>query len=110
MSVTVLACVISGSIFLAAGLIARNPTVPAALLLLWESINAFLPGSLKMMSVVFYLQSLCPIEPPPDRSIPPLFPSPGFARPANWSVHGLAGDYGRDDDHPGRERNAGTET
>ncbi len=70
--VTVLACLVYGSIFLAFGLIAKNPAVPAALLLLWESVNAFIPGTLKMLSVVFYLQSLCPIEAPPDRTIPPL--------------------------------------
>ena len=40
-------------------------------LLLWESANAFIPGSLKMASVVFYLQSLCPMEAPPDVTIPP---------------------------------------
>ena len=71
MGISMLACAAYGSIFLAAGLIAKNPAVIAALLLLWESINAFIPGSLKMASVVFYLQSLCPIEPPPDVTIPP---------------------------------------
>lgn len=73
MSIAVLACAAYGSLFLAASLLARNPTVPAALLLLWESVNAFLPGTLKMFSVVFYLQSLTPIDPPPDTSVPPLF-------------------------------------
>jgi len=52
--------------------IAKNPAIPAALLLLWESVNGFIPGTLKMASVVFYLQSLCPIEPPPDATIPPM--------------------------------------
>jgi ABC-type transport system involved in multi-copper enzyme maturation permease subunit len=70
--VSALACLVYGSIFLAFGLIAKNPAVPAALLLLWESANTFIPGSLKMASVVFYLQSLCPVEAPPDRTIPPL--------------------------------------
>src|SRR4029077_15620301 len=70
--VSALACLVYGSIFLAFGLIAKNPAVPAALLLLWENANTFIPGSLKMASVVFYLQSLCPVEPPPDRTIPPL--------------------------------------
>jgi ABC-type transport system involved in multi-copper enzyme maturation permease subunit len=68
--VSALACLVYGSIFLAFGLIAKNPAVPAALLLLWESANSFIPGSLKMASVVFYLQSLCPVEAPPDRTIP----------------------------------------
>jgi len=72
MGIAALACAAYGSIFLAAGLIAKNPAVPAALLLLWESVNAFIPGTLKMASVVFYLQSLCPIEAPPDATIPPM--------------------------------------
>jgi ABC-type transport system involved in multi-copper enzyme maturation permease subunit len=71
MGISALACAAYGSIFLAAGVIAKNPAVIAALLLLWESVNAFIPGSLKMASIVFYLQSLCPIEPPPDATIPP---------------------------------------
>ncbi|HLQ78286.1 MAG TPA: hypothetical protein VK210_13085 [Terriglobia bacterium] len=72
MGIAALACAAYGSIFLAAGLIAKNPAIPAALLLLWESVNGFIPGTLKMASVVFYLQSLCPIEPPPDATIPPM--------------------------------------
>jgi len=71
MGISMLACAAYGSIFLAAGLVAKNPAIIAALLLLWESVNAFIPGSLKMASVVFYLQSLCPIEAPPDVTIPP---------------------------------------
>jgi ABC-type transport system involved in multi-copper enzyme maturation permease subunit len=71
MGISALACAAYGSIFLAAGLVAKNPAVIAALLLLWESVNAFIPGSLKMASVVFYVQSLCPIEAPPDVTIPP---------------------------------------
>jgi len=71
MGVSMLACAAYGSLFLAAGLVAKNPTTFAALLLLWESVNAFIPGNLKMASIVFYLQSLCPIEPPQDINIPP---------------------------------------
>lgn len=75
MSIAALACVIYGSIFLAAGLISKNPAVPAALILLWESVNGFIPGTLKMASVVFYLQSLSPIEAMPDQNLPPLLRS-----------------------------------
>jgi hypothetical protein len=39
MSVAALACAIYGSIFLAAGLVSKNPSVPAALILLWESVK-----------------------------------------------------------------------
>jgi ABC-type transport system involved in multi-copper enzyme maturation permease subunit len=72
MSVAALACVGYGSVFLAAGLITNNPTVPAAFMLIWESVNAFMPGTLKMASVLFYLQSLCPIAAPVDRGMPPF--------------------------------------
>ena len=38
-----LACVGYGSIFLAAGLLLRNPIIPAVVILFWENINNFLP-------------------------------------------------------------------
>jgi hypothetical protein len=72
MSVAALACAGYGSIFLAAGLLTNNPTVPAAVILIWESVNAFMPGTLKLASILFYLQSLCPIAAPPDRGMPPF--------------------------------------
>ena len=40
----VLACIGYGSLFLAAGVLFRNPLIPAALLLVWEGINGFLPA------------------------------------------------------------------
>lgn len=69
LGVTVLACVGYGSVFLAAGLFWRNPIVPAATVLLWESMNMFLPSLLKKISVIFYLQSLCPVVAPPDKDM-----------------------------------------
>lgn len=60
----VLACVGYGSLFLAAGVLFRNPLIPAAGLLLWESINGFLPALLKKISVIYWLQSICPIPIP----------------------------------------------
>ncbi len=65
-----LGCVGYGSVFLAAGLLLRNPIVPAAVLLLWEGINGFLPDILQKLSVLYYLQSLCPIPAPMDKDIP----------------------------------------
>jgi ABC-type transport system involved in multi-copper enzyme maturation permease subunit len=59
-----LACVGYGGVFLVMGFLFRNPVVPAALVLLWESMNPFLPAMLKKISVIFYLQSLCPIPVP----------------------------------------------
>src|SRR5260370_5793056 len=61
MGVTVLACIGYGSIFLAAGIAVRNPLIPAGVILLWESINRFLPASLQKFSVLYYLQSLGPL-------------------------------------------------
>ncbi|MDT8301256.1 MAG: ABC transporter permease subunit [Sedimentisphaerales bacterium] len=71
LSVTALACVGYGSIFLAVGLLFRNPIVPTAVVLLWESANPFLPPLLKKTSMIYYLQSLCPVTASQD-NLPPL--------------------------------------
>jgi ABC-type transport system involved in multi-copper enzyme maturation permease subunit len=63
---TMLACIGYGSVFLLSGAIFRNPVFPAAVLLLWESINVFLPPLLQKFSVIFYLKSLLPIEAAPE--------------------------------------------
>ena len=68
----VLACVGYGSVFLAAGLLVRNPIFPAAVLLLWEGANPFLPSMLQKVSVLYYVQALCPVPPPIDPDMPPL--------------------------------------
>jgi hypothetical protein len=70
--VTAAACVGYGSVFLAAGLLFRNPIMPAAFVLAWEGANIFLPSTLKHISVIFYLQSLCPVIAPPEADIPRL--------------------------------------
>lgn len=67
--VTALACVGYGSVFLAAGVLLRNPIIPAAVILGWESINSFLPAFLQKVSVIYYLKSLCPVEVLPQ--VPP---------------------------------------
>jgi hypothetical protein len=64
--VTALACIGYGSVFLAAGALFRNPIIPAAAILLWEGINAFVPALVQKFSVIYYLKSLCPIEVPPQ--------------------------------------------
>jgi len=69
---SVLGCVGYGSIFLAAGLLMRNPVIPAAILLGWEAINGFLPELLQKLSVLYYLQSLCPVPAPTDKSMPAI--------------------------------------
>jgi hypothetical protein len=70
MGVTALACLGYGSVFLVAGLLFRNPVVPAACALIWESVNLFVPVTLKKISVIYYLQSLCPVTPPVDTTMP----------------------------------------
>ncbi len=68
----VLACVGYGSVFLATGLLLRNPIIPAAVLLLWEGANPFLPPMLQKLSVIYYVQALCPVVPPPDPDMPAI--------------------------------------
>ena len=67
--VTSLACVGYGAVFLAAGVFFKNPIVPAVAILGWESINVFLPPVLKKVSVIHYLESLCPVSIPQTSGI-----------------------------------------
>ena len=81
-----------GSIFLAAGLLFRNPIIPAATVLVWEGMNMFLPAALKKVSVIFYLQSLSPVVAPPDANMPALqklLVTAAEPVPAAWAVLGL---------------------
>ena len=71
--VTILACVGYGAFFLVAGMLFRNPIVPAAAALIWVGINPFLPSILKQFSVIYYLKSLCPVEIPVSPGTPGLF-------------------------------------
>jgi hypothetical protein len=72
LAVTALACVGYGSIFVAVGLLFRNPIIPTAIVLLWEGINPFLPAVLKKLSMIYYLQSLCPVATTPEQKMPGL--------------------------------------
>jgi ABC-type transport system involved in multi-copper enzyme maturation permease subunit len=87
----VLGCLGYGSVFLAAGLLLRNPIVPAALILLWESINGFLPSVLQKLSVLYYLQSLCPEAAPMDEesAILRLLFAPAGAASKSLAILGL---------------------
>jgi hypothetical protein len=67
--VTSLACVGYGAVFVTAGVFFKNPIVPAVVILGWEGINALLPAVLKKVSVIHYLDSLCPVSIPPDSGI-----------------------------------------
>ena len=72
LGVTALACVGYGSVFLAAGLLIRNPIIAAAIVLIWEQVNPLLPALLKKFSVIYYLKSLCPVQVPVDPGMPQL--------------------------------------
>jgi hypothetical protein len=72
LGVTALACLGYGAFFLAAGMLFRNPILPAAAILIWEGVNPFLPPLLKPFSVIFYLKSLCPVDVPTPPGTPPL--------------------------------------
>jgi ABC-type transport system involved in multi-copper enzyme maturation permease subunit len=90
--VTALACLGYGSVFLAAGLLAVNPLIPAAVVMLWEAANLFLPAALKKISIIFYLQSLCPVIAPPEKDLNPLLAlliNSAEAPPAVLSILGL---------------------
>jgi ABC-type transport system involved in multi-copper enzyme maturation permease subunit len=92
LGVTAAACLGYGSIFLAAGLLFKNPIIPAATVLVWEGMNMFLPAALKKVSVIFYLQSLSPLVAPPDANLPPLqklFITAAEPVPASWALLGL---------------------
>ena len=72
LGVTALACLGYGAFFLAAGMLFRNPILPAAAILIWEGVNPFLPPLLKPFSGIFYLKSLCPVNVPTPPGTPPL--------------------------------------
>lgn len=62
LGIAVLACIGYGAVFLTLGLFFRNPMLPAAAVLGWETINFLLPPLLKRLSVLYYLQSLFPVQ------------------------------------------------
>jgi len=82
-----LGCIGYGSVFLAVGLYVRNPIIPAAVLLAWEGANGILPHALQKISILYYLQSLCPVPAPMDAHAPTLIrllaaPAAPASRPA----------------------------
>ncbi len=72
LGVTALACLGYGAFFLAAGMLFKNPILPAASILVWEAANPFLPALLKKFSVIYYLKSLCPVDIPTPPGTPPI--------------------------------------
>ena len=86
-SAAALGCFGYGSVFLALGVYLRKPIIPAAIILAWESINGILPHALQKLSVLYYLQSICPVPAPMGRDTPALIqllaaPAAPASRPA----------------------------
>ena len=71
-----LACIGYGSLFLWAGLRYKNPLIPAAILLVWESLNGVLPAVLKKISIIYWLKSICPVS----------LPTPPGAKGSFWNL------------------------
>lgn len=88
LGVTILACLGYGSVFLALSLVFKNPIIPGAAVLLWETFHAVLPSLLQKFSVMFYLKQLCPVSMPPD-GIMALFTVVAEPVPAWIAVPGL---------------------
>jgi ABC-type transport system involved in multi-copper enzyme maturation permease subunit len=72
LGITVLACAAYGALSLTIGLLLRNPVIPTVVILLWEGINPFLPLALKKVSIIYYLQSLCPVAASQENDLPDL--------------------------------------
>ena len=82
--VTLLAVAGYGAVFMTVALVVRNPMIPGAAILGWEWLNFLLPPALKKISVIHYLQSLCPV---PLTGGP--FALPGEPTPAPLAIGGL---------------------
>jgi ABC-type transport system involved in multi-copper enzyme maturation permease subunit len=61
LGVTALACLGYGAVFLAAGFFTKSPALPAVTVFGWENLHFLLPPALKKLSVIHYLQGLCPV-------------------------------------------------
>ena len=61
LGIILLACMGYGSVFMATGLLFRNPSIPIVLIAGWELMHFILPPALKIFSIVYYLKGLLPI-------------------------------------------------
>jgi hypothetical protein len=64
MTITALACVAYGALFLLFSMLLKNPTPLALLLMLWEVLSSILPSFLQRFSVASYIRQLLPISIP----------------------------------------------
>jgi len=88
LGVTVLACAGYGAVFLLLGMLFRNPIIPVIGVLVWESLIIFFPPLLKKISVIFYLESLCPVRVPFDGAAH-LFAISANPSPAYVAISGV---------------------
>jgi len=79
LGIIVLACFGYGAVFLLFGMLFKNPIIPSGIILGLEYINFLLPPVMKKVSVIFYLESLCPV--PIRESVLSV-----AADPASWPV------------------------
>jgi len=104
--VTVLACIGYGGVFLLFGSLFRSPAIPALAVMGWEGLHFLLPPLLKKISVIHYLQSLCPVPmsegpfailsdaPSPWLSIPGLILLTGvLVAVSAWRIRGMEVSY-----------------
>lgn len=66
LTVTALACLGYGAIFLLFSMLVKNPAPPALLLMGWEFISSVLPPLLQRFSIAAYLKHLMPVSVPAD--------------------------------------------
>jgi ABC-type transport system involved in multi-copper enzyme maturation permease subunit len=88
LSVTLLACLGYGAVFLALSLVFKNPILPGAFVLLWEVFHVVLPSLLQKLSITFYLKQLCPVTLRPE-GLMALFAIVAEPVPAWIAVTGL---------------------
>ena len=79
LGIILLACFGYGAVFLLFGMLFKNPIIPSGVVLGLEYINFLLPAVMKKASVIFYLESLCPV--PIRESVFSV-----AADPASWPV------------------------
>jgi ABC-type transport system involved in multi-copper enzyme maturation permease subunit len=90
LGVTAFACAGYGAVFLTAGMMFRNPVFPAIGVMLWEGVSVFFPSTLQKLTVIFYVRSLMPVDPPAGRGdLAKLFAVLAEPMPAYIAIPGL---------------------
>ena len=69
LAITLLGCTAYGAVFLLFGTLFRNPILPVAALLGWETLNFLLPSALKLVSVSYHLKTLLPVPSMPQGAV-----------------------------------------